>query len=492
MEMSDEEGDGKPKSRVLVQLPPPSHRQDLDMRMIPLPANPLQRPLLQDIRPPPPPPPPPPQQFHRNPNDFHNPGDFRQDFPPGLRQNSQQVFVASQPQDFHGVPGQDFHQNQPEFHREFHDFHENSLQHPRITGMPEFLTDSPLRGRYPEPHMHHQQQQQQQQQQHHRDSPMFHRNDRGMPRGRGGFPRSRGRGRFDDLPNNRRSHLQQHGEGREGNLSRGPLLPPPDTCVILDDEGRPITRPDLDAPPLPGEIPKMLHPDPAGLQNSSQNDIGDNSRLEMRADVDLRISGGNSVIIPGICADSEEAGSEERSQEGSVPRGDEPPRQLSEHLEALMNSGKTTGVNDLKRQAANGSFAEQEDAALASPGKKRTLLPNEPLLQAPSGGEIHPVIVYEYDGNNPMPVNFRPRMPGIGGIGDVGGGAPGAQFPVWRGAPGHPMRPRGPFRGGPRSPWGERGRGPGAAGFGPRGNKRGAPFRGAGGFRGRGRGSPGW
>lgn len=404
-------------------------------------------------------------------------------------------------------------------------------------------------------HLHHQQQQQQQLQQqqqqqhnqHQRDSPIFHRNDRG---GRGrGFPRTR-RDRFAEEQNqlasrnipNRRLRVQDQQPAllekpsldSMGN-SRGPplLLQPPDTRVTLNDEGRPVSRPDHDdvvsiAPKSLSDAltqqvdlqaasnpPCASQDDPEGHGNSSPVcvDLKNNPlrgsdlivessafsaalRTDSHGDVERTERNSTTDAVsgtPGVSGDSEEAGSEDRSQEGSLARADEPPRQLSEHLEALMNSGKTTGVNELKRQAANGTFAEQhheDESTVSTPTKKRTLLPNGPLLPAPpQPGELHPVVIYEYDVNNPVG-NFRPRIPGLATGVAV---APGGTFPIWRGA-GQQIRARGPgFRGGPRAPWMDRGpRGPPIGAFIPRGNKRGGQFRGGGGFRGRGRGGNGW
>lgn len=179
----------------------------------------------------------------------------------------------------------------------------------------------------------------------------------------------------------------------------------------------------------------------------------------------------NDAEPPGGC---EEITSEERSQEGSLTRADEPPRNLSEHLEALMNSGKTAGIIDPIRQPSNGSIEQQEEDPM-SPPRKRPHMPNN------GPPELHPVIVYDYEGQHISP-NFRGRLPSPV--------SPAVNpFSPWRGA-GHQQRGRGGFRGSPRAPWMDRGpRGP-PNNFSPRGNKRGSPFRGNNGhsgFRGRGR-----
>ncbi|XP_043278204.1 uncharacterized protein [Venturia canescens] len=582
MEMSDEEGDGKPKSRVLVdvrsqqdrdmrcligpsqpmQLPPSGHRQDLDMRMIPLPGNPMARsgPGLQGARLPLPPPLPAPQQFHRGQPDFHGipSSDFRQDYGPP-RQNSQQsVFIPNQQHDFHSVPS-DFHQNQvQQAQQDFnlsrqqqqqeYEFQENP-QHSRIGMPPDFMGGDPaLHGRYPpgmnqipEHHIHHSQQQQpqqpQQQQQHpqmhHRESPIFHRNERG---GRGrGFPR-RGRDRFtEEHPQsqmrntpNRRLRNVENATDIPGNsrVSQG-LLQPPDTCVILDDDGLPITRPDLDSTSLNTSEPGMdsllssenmeksisvksipqdetsqerrMASSPSSTDNIPGNIVPLNESItsplcHSRSDNPGQIDKNEDTSGDVISGDTEEATSEDRSQEGSVvARADEPPRQLSEHLEALMNSGKTTGVNELKRQASNGNFGEQiDDDATAIAIKKRTLLPNGPALLPPPGTDLQPIVIYDYDSHNPL-ANFRPRIPGMPTAVTVSSG--GGPFPIWRGTGGGPLRARGGFRGGPRMPWMDRGpRGPPIGNFIPRGNNKrsGGQFRGAPTFRGRGRGGTSW
>jgi len=145
-----------------------------------------------------------------------------------------------------------------------------------------------------------------------------------------------------------------------------------------------------------------------------------------------------------------------------------------------------TIINKEIKRTANGDCDEQSHEE-GSPNKKRPLLQNGPPmlnddlsgLNGPTPTDLHPAIIYEYDGSN-----FRPRI--------------GAPFPLWRG--GLPPPPssrggRGGFRGGllgiPRGPWMDRGpRGPIVGNFLPRGLKRGGKqFWGGGGFRGRGRGS---
>ncbi|XP_015119557.1 serine/arginine repetitive matrix protein 1 [Diachasma alloeum] len=437
MEMSDEETDSKQKNRILVDVraqdrdmrPGPLHHVDMDMRVIPLPS-PIPRnppPDLRNMHPGPPLPPLPP--YRQNHPDFppNHPNHLNFRGNPNLPPN----FLPPQP-DF----PPDFHPNRPDMY----DFQEN--QHP------DFHDDR----RFPPDHL-------QQHPQHHRDSPMFLRG-RGRP-----FPRGR-RERFPEGPPHRRhrpqDQLELHQEAPPpGRLS---LLQPPETVVILDDNGMPI-MPDMsqDDSRVPEEVINEdnerpgAQPSPPKDSEPSHNDPGDQKEPE----------------TPGDC---EEITSEERSQEGSLTRADEPPRNLSEHLEALMNSGKPAGVNDLKRQASNGSLEQLEENQM-SPSRKRAFMPNN------GPPELYPVIVYDYEGQHGSP-NFRGRLPTPVSPASV------SPFAPWRGG-GHPQRGRGGFRGSPRAPWMDRGpRGP-PNNFSPRGGKRGNPFRGNNngnnGFRGRGR-----
>uniref|UniRef100_A0A0C9RCZ4 Regulation of nuclear pre-mRNA domain-containing protein 2 n=1 Tax=Fopius arisanus TaxID=64838 RepID=A0A0C9RCZ4_9HYME len=434
MEMSDEETDSKQKNRILVDVrtqdrdmrPGPPHHLDMDMRVIPLPS-PIPRnhpPDIRNMHPGPPLPPLPP--FRQNHPDFPpNHPNFRGNLslPPN--------FLPPQP-DF----SPDFHPNRPDMY----DFQENQR--------PDFHDDR----RFSLDHLPHHQQ-------HHRDSPMFVRG-RGRP-----FPRGR-RDRFPEIPQNRRHRPQDtldlHQEPPPGRLS---VLQPPETVVILDDNGMPI-MPSQDDPRVPEEIINKDNETP-GVQS-----------VESASPKDSKVShndpeGEKDPELPG---DSEEIASEERSQEGSLTRADEPPKNLSEHLEALMNSGKTAGVNDLKRQASNG-ILEQMDEDRTSPTRKRVFMPNN------GPPELHPILVYDYEVQHGNP-NFRPRLPAPVSPAAV------SPFAPWRG-PGPMQRGRGGFRGSPRAPWMDRGpRGP-PNNFSPRGGKRGSPFRGNnngnGGFRGRGR-----
>lgn len=440
MEMSDEETDGgsKQKSRVLVDLRSQDRDMrhiDMDMRITPLTAAATGRGQIiitdnpgssmppfrhpsTDFS----------QEFHRNPDEL-----FTQNFRPN-------------------IPPAAFMQNQTDFpiqHSDIYtDFHD---------------------GRYslPQEHSH----------QHYRDSPNFH-------RGRG---RSYLRNRRDRFSENQGSRRHRGSEQLENSMSeqtnnRSGLLQPPETCVILDDNGLPI-MPDINAQddaPVPGIeiIPKTQ-------ERTSPDDI---EKLKIDDKITTEIGGCDNTI--------EEITSEDRSQEEFIAaRADEPPRNLSEHLEALMNSGKTTGVNELKRQATNGSITEQQqqqqdETEVLSPQKKRPLLQNGPLL--PSPHELHPAIIYDYDSQHVTSPNFRARLPS-----QVSPISP-SNFPPWRGTT-HQPRGRSSFRGSPRTGWVDRGGRGGSAGspnYIPRGNKRGNSFRGSGnnnsGFRGRGRGTGTW
>ncbi|XP_063978031.1 uncharacterized protein LOC135162955 [Diachasmimorpha longicaudata] len=440
MEMSDEETDSKQKNRILVDVrtqdrdmrPGPLHHVDMDMRVIPLPS-PISRNPPPDLRAQ-------NHQVHQGPSLPPLPS-YRQNHPdfspnhlnfrgnPNLPPN----FLPPQP-DF----PPDFHSNRPDIY----DFQENQ--------QPDFHDDR----RFPPDHLQHHPQ-------HHRDSPMFLRG-RGRP-----FPRGR-RDRFSEGPPHRRHRPHDQLEPHQDVLPHGrpSLLQPPETVVILDDNGIPI-------------IPDMVNQDDC----RAAEDVGINEKNE-RLGAELsppksselldNDSGNNTEPEPpGRC---EEIMSEETLQDDLLTRADEPPRNLSEHLEALMNSGKTAGINDLKRQATNGSLDQLEDNRM-SPTRKRAFMANT------GPPELHPVVVYDYESQHGSP-NFRGRLP------TPVPPASSSPFPPWRGS-GHPQRGRGGFRGAPRVPWMDRGpRGP-PNNFSPRGGKRGSPFRGNNngnaGFRGRGR-----
>ncbi|CAG5087755.1 Similar to RPRD2: Regulation of nuclear pre-mRNA domain-containing protein 2 (Homo sapiens) [Cotesia congregata] len=342
MEMSDDEADGpsvKQKNRVLVDLraqdrdmritqPPPPPRHDMDMRMIPLPNNPMIRGPMPDmrnvhIRPPP------PGQFHP------------QEFVPGQPNN------FPRPEDFPGG-------NCP-------------------PGMPGFMPP----GEFP-PH------------------PDYARQDiyesyQGPPPGDHQSQIFRGRGR--GFRNRFSDHNDRNRRRHDDNLAdRQQNLQPPDTVVILDDNGMPI-MPDLNDGRL---------------------------SLDPEEHEDLRPPGHSPDIseIPDKLND-DDVNAEERAQ-----TADEAPRNLSEHLEALMNSNMT---NDMERQ--NGLLEQDMSTA------------KRPINGPPSSGisDIHPG-AFDYESPN---ANFRPRMPT---------NSPFAG--PWRGN--HTPRSRGGFRGSPRAPWNDR------------------------------------
>lgn len=529
MEMSDDETDNKPKGRVLVDLRsqdrdmriggPPSSHLDMDMRMIPLPTGqmPGSRGQLQDMHlmhsGPPPPPPPPFHQgqsnFRQEQPDFHcnqsvnfhpNQPNFHQNRPPPNFLSNQQDFHPNQ-QDFHQLhqPQQDFHQPQQDF--EYRDREHN------IRSKQDFLTESPGRGRYS-------------QSVDHRESLSFHRNDRNNRGGRG-FSRNR-RDRYSDdhnskqrnSANNRKSRLQdQHRQLSPETLnSRSSLLQPPDTVMILDDEGMPIAMPEFEQDSVASNMldSKRTEPDEK-CQNSmfpgrrTSRDMLIGSNLASDHEQALSSAGSddqeqiNQATVISVTTGANDGQHnqyvpiseyEEHVESDSGPMGktniddNELVEGHESHFaenEQLELEGSTIATNDeQKKLSANGSFDEQGQEDENS-SRKRTLLPNGPSLSGESGPngssphgsstELHPAIMYEYDGHLLSP-NFRPRL-----------GAP-VPFPPWRGGP---PRGRG-FRGGPRGPWLDRGpRGPTGGNFLPRGLKRGGQFRG-GGFRGRGRG----
>lgn len=550
MEMSDDETDSKPKGRVLVDLrlqdrdmrvgAPPHH--DMDMRMIPLPIGQMPGPrdsqLMQDVhlmRSGPPPPPPLPQFQHQN------QGGFRQeqpefshckqsiDFHPNqlkFQQNRAPNFLRNQ---------QDFHSNQQEFHQlhqSQQDFEYCDREH-NIRSKPDFLAESPGRGRYS------------QSADHQHDNSSFHRNEWNNRGGSRGFPRNR-RDRYSEdhnvqkqrnnLINSRksRSQDQQHHQSPSEILPNNrSLLQPPDTAVIFDEKGMPIGMPEFDQDnnaisnkvdaqteserdsdncPSSSASRRTSHDMPSHESERNQQQqgyqLGSNheQRASSSAESEDQSSSINQVMVIPIRADN--AG-DESQQKQHVPISEcEEDVESTEHSELaektsttdneLINQGQnvnstekesldesTTLSKELKR-TANGDCDEQNHEE-GSPNKKRPLLQNGPQtlnddLSGPNGPtlmtESHPAMMYEYDGPN-----FRPRI--------------GAPFPLWRGGPPPPSSRggRGGFRGGPvglpRGPWMDRGpRGPAAGNFSPRGLKRGGKqFWGGGGFRGRGRGS---
>ncbi|XP_012262702.2 uncharacterized protein LOC105689903 isoform X1 [Athalia rosae] len=561
MEMSDDEVDGKPKGgRVLVDLrqqdrdsrallPPPSHHLDMDMRRIPLPGGqlPPQSPLLQT---------PNSHGIHQNQSQFHhNQPDFRGNHQMNFRQNhpdfhpNQPNFHQNPPVEFrHNEPNvrpnqPNFHQNQQEFYQnqqqEFRqnqqqqEFRQNQQQQPEFEFQEnqnarrrisqEFQGEPPQCPRFPIPVDHHQ-----------RESPNFLRNERG--RGRG-FPRNR-RDRFSEdhnqqrnlnqINNRRPRHLENQKSPTELLPNNRPLLlRPPDTVVVLDDDGTPISIPtDNESDQVQSNSQERPHEDLNQNQEIQSNQDSETSAPipdeeespEKTSDrvIEQELIPERETSIPPNTEEKEEDTAQETlsseiatevlqppQQETEKSDQDEPlkepptqnveqPRQLSEQLEALMNSNSKQTNNNLKRQSENGNYLDQQEEG--TPVKKRTLLPNGPPISHLTGGplipnapllgpngtlmtsstpiELHPVVVYEYDNANS---GFRPR-----GGGNVGPQA--SSFSPWRGS--GPPRGRGGFRGGPRPAWTDRG----ARGGGPRGTKRGGgQFRG--GFRGRGRGN---
>ncbi|XP_018341481.1 PREDICTED: uncharacterized protein LOC108748028 isoform X1 [Trachymyrmex septentrionalis] len=542
MEMSDDETDSKPKGRVLVDLrlqdrdmrvgvPVPSSHHDMDMRMIPLPIGQMPDPhdnqLMQDMhlmRPGPPPPPPLPQFQHQGQG-------FRQDQPIDFHPN-QPKFPQNRPPNF--LRNQDFHSNQQEFHQlhqSQQDFEYRDREH-NIRSKQDFLAESPGRGRYSQsvdhPHQH--------------DNSPFHRNEWNNRGGRG-FSRNRRDRYSEDhnvqkqrnnLLNNRKSRSQDqqhHQSPSEIPLNNRPLLQLPDT--IFDEKGMPIGLPEFDQDnnilsntqtepehssdncqnSLVPHVQQTLHDMPSSFDDSECNQQQQNCQLvsdEQRASSlteseDQSLTINQTMVIP-IRTDNV---GDESQQMQHIPISE-----CEEHVESIEHSDfaeKTSATDELINQGQNVNSTETEslDESMTiinkeikrtangdcdeqsheegSPNKKRPLLQNGPPmlnddlsgLNGPTPTDLHPAVIYEYDGSN-----FRPRI--------------GAPFPLWRG--GLPPPPssrggRGGFRGGllgiPRGPWMDRGpRGPIVGNFLPRGLKRGGKqFWGGGGFRGRGRGS---
>jgi len=564
MEMSDDETDSKPKGRVLVDLrsqdrdmrigapPSSSSHLDMDMRMISLPSGQIPGPrsgqVVQDVhlmRPGLPPPPPPQFQHqgqggfrqeqsefshHNQTVDFHsNQSNFRQNRPPPNFLSNQQDFHQ---QEFHQLqqPQQDFHQSQQDF--DYHDREHN------MRPKQDFLTESPGRGRYSQSTDHS----------HQRDNVSFHRNDRNNRGNNRGFPRNR-RDRYSDdhnikqrnVANSRkpRSQDQQHHQSPSEILpnSRPLLLQPPETVIILDEEGMPISMPEFDqdnnvsitdgnsnncqSSSMPRSR-RMSHDmssshEPERNQQSQQqkqHGTDHDQRAPSSIELDDQTSSTpmNQVTVIPITADNISEDPQQQNQyvpiseyeehvestEHSTVGSTEKPNVIDESADGQQQGNfteneqlddvvsPTASGSEMKRP--NGNFDEQSHEE-ESPIKKRTLLPNGPQMPGvdPIQGsndsssyvgtstmEIHPTTPPVYEYDGP---NFRPRI--------------GAPFLPWRCGP--PLRGgRGGFRGGPRAPWMDRGppRGPAAGNFSSRGLKRGGgQFRGGGGFRGRGRGS---
>ncbi|KAF7987231.1 hypothetical protein HCN44_001322 [Aphidius gifuensis] len=189
-----------------------------------------------------------------------------------------------------------------------------------------------------------------------------------------------------------------------------------------------------------------------------------------------------------VLVNSKEIACEDRFQENSAAQAEEPSQNLSEHFEALMNSGKTTGDNELTRQSTNGDITDQKDENVCLPSKTRSLLQNGPSFPSLlATNELHPVIIYDYENQHVTSPNFRPRLssPVTGSICSRGCASATRQRKL---------------QGSPRVSWTDRGsRGPPTVNYMSRGNNRGSLFWGSGnfsggasGFRGRGRGTNTW
>lgn len=443
MEMSDEETDSKKprgdRDMRLLAPPMPPPNLDMDMRMIPLPGQ---------I-------PPPPMHFNQAPPDFH----------PGGNSMKQ----------FHGNQANFHHGNQPNFPHNHQEFHPP----------PDFMGQQPPD--FDNNHFNRQQP----------DFPGDNRRFPGDHRGRGGRGFNRGNQR-KSLNNLRRSRDQQQQRGPMDNQVGGNARPlqPPEMVMVFDDNGVPIEMPDMsameDGQPPPGfntsKIPSLLDiptsmptnvPPPGMMHEPPPMD-------ELQQHQSNKPEKGEQVQQEDVVAPGNE----------NAVQQEEPPKQLSEQLEALLNSGKPPPMDEMADQEANNGNFPGEDSTTTTPTptptpNKRPLLPNGPGLlpmgmngPPPPGNspmDLHPVVIYDYDNPNQIP-NFRPR-----GIVQQAGGFP----PVWRGSP--RGRPPGGFRGSPRMPWMPP-PGSAATNFSPRGAKRGGNFRGAGAgllgnFRGRGRGT---
>lgn len=556
MEMSDDETDSKPKGRVLVDLrsqdrdmrisapSSSSSHLDMDMRIIPLPGGPgsnssrrsLGGQLVQDVHlmhtgPP-------PQllpQFHQNqsgfrqdqsefhhgqPVDFHtNQLNFHQNRPPPN-------FLPS-PQDFHP-----HHQPQQDFHQAQQDFEYRDRQQHDGRSKQDFSAESPGRGRYSQSSVDHQ----------HRDSSSFHRNERNSRGGR--FSRNR-RERYSEEHNQRNSANSRNSRSQDQQQSpeirpNSRPLQPPDTVVILDDEGMPISMPEFDQDNV--TLPESV------VQSQERQEHDDNRQSSMPQtrhmsqdtpsshDSDRSQKHQAYPSSSNLASEHEQASSSIGSNDTQQPpmnqvtvipittdAGDAqqnqyvPISEYEEHVESehsgsiekiphdgnesVHEGGQDTSYaeneqvdeqqtdltatgNELKRTAANGSFECEQPHEDESPNKKRTLLPNGPQTSGDCGPNGGP-------SPHGTPTELHPAM-----IHEYDGHGPSSPnfrprigpvpFPPWRG----PLRGNRGFRGGlPRGPWLDRGpRGLAGANFPPRGLKpRGGQFRAN--FRGRGRGS---
>lgn len=466
MEMSDDETDGiKQKSRVLVDLRSQDRdmgagfsqqtlcHMDLDISVVPVSRG----------------------QISSNNQESFSPlslqpcGHLQSDFAlnrDNFRQNTQQLSMNQR--NFRpDISSSAFMQNQPAFpldfsnppefhHSEIYDFPKNQRQS-RICSK-DFHDELSVQSRNPQS----QENLHVQQHYHYRESMIFH-------RGRGRFPRNR-RERLNEKCNSRRHRRPEQLENNTENISSNQtaLLQPPETCVIFDDNGTPI-MPD-------STLDEIL------IQNVVTNDI----IMEKSENIDdtKNVETNKQISESKVLRDSEEIASEDRSQEGSVVHAEEASQNLSEHFEALMNSGKTTETKESTRQSTDGSITDQKAENICLLSKKRPLLQSDPSFSSTLAmDELHPVTINDYESQYITSPNFRPRLssPVTGSI-----------FSSWRA--------RGNSRGSPRVSWTDRGsRGPPSVNYMSRGINRGSQFRGNGnfssgasGFRGNGRGTNTW
>ncbi|KAF7987965.1 hypothetical protein HCN44_004781 [Aphidius gifuensis] len=476
MEMSDDETDGvKQKSRILVDLrsqdkdmragvsQQTSRQMDLEMNVVSVNHGQISNNVQESF------PPLSLQPCQHSQSDFApNRDDFRQNnqelptdqenFRPDI---SSSAFMKNQPaftSEF-SVP--------PEFHHpEIYDF-SNNQQQSRTSGK-KFHDELTAPSRYLQSQEHLHLQQQHHHHHHHRETTVFH-------RGRGRFLRNR-RDRFNENCNSRRYRRQDQLENNAENITsnQATFLQPPETCVIYDDNGIPIM------------------PDSTLDEILIQNKIINETESEKSENVDTEnFETDEQIPELKVLVNSKEIACEDRFQENSAAQAEEPSQNLSEHFEALMNSGKTTGDNELTRQSTNGDITDQKDENVCLPSKTRSLLQNGPSFPSLlATNELHPVIIYDYENQHVTSPNFRPRLssPVTGSI-----------CSPRRGSVLQPHG-RGNFRGSPRVSWTDRGsRGPPTVNYMSRGNNRGSLFWGSGnfsggasGFRGRGRGTNTW
>lgn len=574
MEMSDDENDSKPKGRVLVDLRSQdrdmrvgaplssSSHLDMDMRMIPLPVGQMpgsRGQLVQDVRlmhagPPPPPPLP---QFHQSQSGFRQ---EQSDFHRGQSadfHSSQSNFHQNRPPPNFLQSSQDFHQNQPDFRshhqsqQDFHpsqqDFEYRDRQHD-IRSKQDFLTELSSRGRYSQSTDHQ-----------HRDSSLFHRNDRSN-RGSRGFPRNR-RDRYSDdhimkrnLVNSRKSRSQDQQLSPEILPNSRPLLlQPPDTVLILDDEGIPISMPEFDQ--RDNTASSTIVTAQESRESQERDDSGQSAMLPTRRTSHDTPSSQDSErnqqqqqpqqqqqgypVGSSLSSDHERApssiGSDDQqlmNQVTVIPITTDasdvqqnqyvPVSEYEEHvdLEHSVAAEKTTSDdNGSVHEGQDTSFAENERLT-SEQLTTGTNMPNNELKRPSANGSFDEQ-THEDASNSNKKRTLLPNGPHIPlDCGPNGGPSPHGMLtelhPVIHEYDGHgspslspnfrlrigvptpfplwrgvlPRGGRGGFRGGPRAPWLDRGpRGPGVSNFPPRGLKRGGGQFHGSGFRGRGRGS---